>query len=264
MNLEKLFLDARGGELEFIGTQIMEKHIEIHKLNISLEKNPIHVNFVTKGIFRKKLLNKHRKLNKKLYTVNEAFAQNPHQSKKTIRLDTFFVWDLNEFYRLNINDLDGLSGQIEFPTADKQDIVVNLTGSERGFARSINRLVRKISDPIKIKMDPMTKNHINLNYYTFDTVWTYRTDFEINNTSTINIEYSPCPYEAFPSPPKVSINVVEFLNHNRNFIDSINYENNHKIKLEHLSGKYILRGFMTIEKLSSGEITNVVSDKDDL
>lgn len=258
------FSDARGGELEFIGTQMMEKHIETYKLNISLEQNPIYVNFEVKEIFRKKLLNKHKKLNKKLFTVNEALAQNPHQSKRTIRLDTFFVWDLNESYRLNINDLDGLSGQIEFPTADKQEIVVNLTGSERGFARSINRLVRKISDPIKIKMDPMTKNHINLNYYTFDTVWTYRTDFEINNTSTINIENSPCPAEASPSSPKVSINVVDFLDHNRNFIDSINYENNHKIKLEHLSGKYILRGFMTIEKLSSGEITTVVSDKGDL
>lgn len=261
---KNFFLDARGGELEFIGTQMMEKHIETHKLNISLEQNPIRVNFVVKEIFRKKLLNKHKKLNKKLYNVHEAFAQNPHQSKKTIRLDTFFVWDLDECYRLNINDLDGLSGQIEFPTADKQKMVVNFTGSERSFARSINRLVRKISDLIEIKMDPMTKNHINLNYYTFDTVWTYRTDFEISDTSTINIENSPCPFEASTSSPKVSINVVDFLDHNRNFIDSINYENNHKIKLEHLSGKYILSGFMAIEKLSTGEITNVVSDKDDL
>lgn len=246
----------------------MQEFIRVQKSNVStalLEQSQnVHVHFVIEDIFRKKLINKHKKLNKKLYTVNEALAQNPKNSKQMVQLDTYFVWDLIETYRINMNDVSGLFGQIAFPTADKNQIALNFSGPNRGFKRSSSRSIRLMSETIEVKMDPSSTNRVNLNYYTFDNVWTYETDFQISNESRIDYPYIADEACAFKVPPEISLNVVNFLKTNPNVIGAINKANNLKIKLEHSNGKYVLRGFTTIEKLSSGEILSVVADKDDL
>lgn len=226
-------------------------------------KKKLGVEFVVGNVHRKKFINKHEKLNKQLYNVNEAFARNPNKIKQEIQLETFFVTDATEAYRINISKVDGLMGEFKFPSIQNREIFLVFFGSNE-LLYSIDKPLRLVSPQLKIKMDPLSLCRVNFNYYTFDNVWNYEIDFEISNTSTIQFPYNlqeSCPSEL---SPRLSLNVYSFLAQSPNFIKTLNYNNDQQIKLELINGTYILKGFPLIEQLSCAEVDTVISDKDDL
>ncbi|XP_055299039.1 uncharacterized protein LOC129566810 [Sitodiplosis mosellana] len=262
--------DAQKAEsdLNFIGTQIMEQFFRARNSTLSTDclrqlKKRIGVEFVVEKVYRKKLINKHEGLNRQLYNVNEAFARNPNGIKQDVQLETFFVTDATETYRINISKVEGLMGAFQFPSIQNRKIFVVFVGSNELYY-SVDKPLRLATQQMKIKMDPMSLCRVNFNYYTFDSVWNYEVAFEISNTTTIQFPYNlqePCPSK---QSPRLSLNVCSFFAQNLNFVESINYNNEQQIQLEHTNGKYVLKGFPLIEQLSSAEVGTVISDKDDL
>lgn len=264
------FSDAQGSEhdVHFIGAQILREYVRVKNLSLSasclrLMEKKISVNFVVGNVYRKKFLNKHEKLNRQLYNVNEAFARNPDNIKRVVQLETFFVTDATEAYSINISKVNGIVGEFQFPSVKNQEISLELSGSEE-FFYSIKKPFRLATRPFKIKMEPLSSNRVNFNYYTYDNVCYYEIGFELRNTSTIQFPYNAhelCPSE---TSPRLLLNVVSFFKENPNFFDSPIYKSGQQIKLEHFNGTYILKGFPLVEKLSSAEVKRIISDKDDL
>lgn len=226
-------------------------------------KKKVGVEFVVESVYHKKLINKHEKLHKKLYNVNEAFVKNPNEIKQEVQLETFFVTDAVEKYRINISSVDGLMGEFHFPSVRERAIFLVFFGSNQ-LLHAIDKPFRLVTRQFKIKMDPMTMRRVNFNYYTFENVWNYEIQFEISNTSTIQFPYNA--HESCPSErsPRLSLNVCNFLDKNPHFVESLNYSSDQQIKLDHINGKYILKGFPLIEQLSSAEVVPVLSEKDEL
>lgn len=246
----------------------MEQFFRIKNLNMSakclrqLMKN-LDVELVVENIHRKKLINKHKKLNKQLYNVNEAVARNPNNIKHDVQLETFFVTDAMEAYSINISKVNGLMGKFQFPSIQNLEISLQFFGSDR-FIHSIEKPFRLVTQPFKIKMDPLSSNRVKFNYYTYDNVYNYEVDFELRNTSTIRFLHNEQDQCLSELSPRLSLNVLGFFEENPNIIESINHNNEQQIKFEYVNGKYILKGFPLIEKLSCAEVRTVISDKDDL
>lgn len=265
------FADAQEAksDLTSIGVQIMEQFFREKNSTLSENclrqlKKKVGVEFVVENVFRKKLINKHEKLNKKLYNVNEAFVKNPNEITQEVQLETFFVTEAMEKYRINISSVDGLMGEFQFPSVRNRDIFLVFFGSKR-LLHAIDKPFRLVTRQFKIKMDPLTMRRVNFNYYTFKNVWNYEVQFEISNTSTIQFPYNveeSCPSER---SPRLSLNVCNFLDKYPNFVESLNYtSDDQQIKLDHINGNYILKGFPVIEELSSAEVVTVLSEKDEL
>lgn len=264
------YVDARdsGNSLNFIGTKIMEEFYHVHNQRLTADclqqvSKEISMEFAVDHVLRKKLINKHEQLNKQLYNVNEAYARNPMNATQEIHLQTFFVSDSTEVYKIRINKVSGLSGAFQFPSVQKKQILLEFFGSDH-LIHTMNEPIRIVTPPVKIKMDPLSSNRVNFNYYTYENIWKYEIDFEISNQSTIYLPYNSqvsCPSELMP---KLSLNLLNFFKDNPNFVASINYSDDQQIKLDHANGTYLLRGFPLVEKLSSTEVKTVISDKDDL
>ncbi|XP_031623099.1 uncharacterized protein LOC116340642 [Contarinia nasturtii] len=256
--------DARdsGHDLNFIAVRMMEEFIRANNYStdcLQQVKNQISVEFFVDKMFRKKLINKHNELNKKLYNVNEAFAHNLQNTKKDVQLQTFFVSDSTEVYDITINKVNGLFGEFQFSSVQMTEILLQFIGSNQ-LKHSIHKSIRLVTEPVKIKMDPLSSNRVNFNYYTFDNVWNYEIDFEISNKSIIKFPYNPSALY----PSEITLNVLNFIESHPNFITSLNYDNEQQIKLININGTYILKGYPVIEKLSSAQVKAIISDKDDL
>lgn len=222
-------------------------------------ENEFSVQFFVEKIFRKKLINKHKQLNKKLFNVNEAFAQNPQNTKQEVQLQTFFVSDSIEVYDITINKVGGLFGEFQFPSVQNTDVLLQFLGSNQ-LARTINKSIRLVTPPVKIQMDPLSSHRVNFNYYTYENIWNYELEFKISNKSIIKFPYSSSAH----CPSQITLNVLNFIEEESKFITSLHYDDDQQIKLIHTNGTYILKGFPLIEKLSSVEVKSVISDKDDL
>lgn len=226
-------------------------------------KQKLIVEFVVENVYRKKFINKHEKLNKQLYNVNEAFARNPNPIQREIVVETFFVTDATETYNINISNVTGLIGEFQFLSHQDRKISLKFLDSVQ-LIHFTEKPFRLVTRPIKLKMDAMSSRRVNFNYYTYDNYRYYEIQFEMSNTSTIRFPYSlqePCPSE---QSPQHSLNVYSFFDEHANFVKSLDNKNDQQINLAHVNGKYILKGFPLIEKLSSAEVKTVVSDKDDL
>lgn len=263
--------DARlsGPDLNFIGMQIAKGFFDRKYQSLSVEclEAVIHeicVDFVVQSIFHKKLINKHAKLKKRLHDVNEGLAQNPDNVEKDVQLDTFFVWDSTETFSINMRNVNGLSGRIQLPTFHNLNVSIEFFAGSDQLIHSIDKPIHLVSQPVKVKMDPLSSNRVNFNFYTFENVCSYEVDFLMGNRSTIRLPYNPrlpCPSELSQG---LTINVWDFFNENPNFLKTADYNRDHQLKLEFTNGKYVLKGFPLVETLSSAEIKFTISDKDDL
>lgn len=248
--------------------QIAKKFIQQNTQSLSAEcleaiKTEICVNFVVQSIFRKKLINKHGKLKKHLHNVNEAFVKNADNIEKEVKLDTFFVWDTMESFTINMSNVNGLSGHIQIPFHKLNKSIEFLAGSDE-IIHSFDKPIHLVSQEVRVKMKPLSSNRIQFNFYSFNDVCNYEMEFVMGNNSKINLPYNPrlpCPSELSHG---LSINIWDFLNENKNFFNSADYNRDHQLKLELNDGKYVLKGFQLVEILSSAEIMSVISDNDDL
>lgn len=240
------------------------KHPNLSVACVDAIRKEIHVNFSVENLYRKKFINKHLKMEKRLQNVNEAIAQNLNNFTHKIPLDTFFVWDFMESYSLNIINMNHLSGRIEFPTFDKRNVLLEFCGEPDQIVHTKQKPRHLVSSVVTVKMTPLSSNRVHFNYYTFDNIFIHELDFVIGNRSTLHIpplnaQFS-CPSEFLHG---LSVGVLELLNENPNLITSAHDHNEFQLKLEHINGKYILKGFIIIETLSSAEIKTVISDVDD-
>lgn len=227
-------------------------------------KKCINVNFTVKIFHRKNTINKHEKMNKHLVDVNTAFVRNPKDTHDVVNVETFFVWDFIETYSMDMSKVSGLSGTVQVPSSRSELSAFEFFGTNK-VSHTTEKAIRLVSNPPRLRMDPLSSNRVNFNKYTFDSCWQYTVDFEIGNESSVSFPF-PSAQGDCPShhSQRLSINVMDFFKENANFVDSINYSDVDDIKIVHSNGKYILKGFPLIEKLSTAEIDTVISDKDNL
>lgn len=246
----------------------MEGFLKLKHPNVSVNcvdaiRKSINVNFSAENLYRKKFINKHLKMKKRLHNVNEAAAQNSNNITLEVQLDTFFVWDFTESYHINISNVNHLTGRIEFPTFDKRNVLLKFAGASDQIVYTREKPRHLVSSIVNVKMAPLSSSRVYFNYYTFDNICVNELDFVMGNESTLQIPFdapNSCPLEFYG----LTVGVVDILNENPNLITSDHGNNDFQLKLEHVNGKYILKGFPAIEKLSSAEIKTVISDADDL
>lgn len=247
----------------FIGVQIMEEIFKQNNQTLNADcrkefENQLFMNLIVENVYRKRFTSKHEKFNRQLLDVNEGFARNPDAVEREVLLSTFFEWNYLDSYNICIDRLSGISGIVKFQTSRNQSIFLTFSGDEK-YNQCSEKTVRSLTPITKIKMKPLSSCRVHFNYYSFDNVWNYELDFEISRRSIINIPN----YLKYCVPgwwPKLPLNIVEFLESNPNFYQTIKYDNGEQPKLRNENGIFILKGFPLTESISTAELQTEILD----
>lgn len=220
-----------------------------------INKYNVHPVYVTgfdlqiKSVYRSRLANEIKHLDQKLEHISQYCIINRSNHKQQSQTSEYNQ-TITESKVVTITDTREISGTVEIPQLPLLDSFSMKFTRSNATVESHTTAIEKSTPPQKVDIEPQSKTSISYQLYAFKDVYNYLLDFEIDESSVVQLKDRE-KYDLIPptniiflvineiAPDKYAINLLDVL---RNYPE-VNIRPSSGTSLESINGKYVLKNF---------------------